>query len=92
MVSPRGNDKRNEVRNSMMIMRHFPDLSSASVRLKQINFPLSMTSQKRYTELGIIRSDASSEWNFYARFSDVILRETCGGVASCRLVSQGSAV
>ena len=76
----------------MMIMRHFPDLSSASVWLKQINFPLSMTSQKRYTELGIIRSDASSEWNFYARFSDVILRETCGGVASCRLVSQGSAV
>ena len=37
----------------MMIMRHFPDLSSASVWLKQINFPLSMTSQKRYTELGI---------------------------------------
>ena len=70
----------------MMIMRHFPDLSSASVWLKQINFPLSMTSQKRYTELGIIRSDASSEWNFYARFSDVLF---AGNLWWCRELSVG---
>ena len=37
MVSPRGNDKRNELRNSTMITRHYPDLSSASDWLKQIS-------------------------------------------------------
>ena len=30
--------------------------------------------------------DASSVWNFYARFSDVISRETCGGVAAPNVV------
>ena len=37
MISPRGNDKRNELRNSMMITRHYPDLSSDSDWLKQIS-------------------------------------------------------
>ena len=34
--------------------------------------------------------DASSLWNFCARFSDVISWETVGGVAKCRLFSQAN--
>ena len=34
--------------------------------------------------------DASSVWNFCGRFSDVISRETVGGVAKCRLFSQAN--
>ena len=37
MISPRGNDKRNELRNSTMITSHYPDPSSASDWLKQIS-------------------------------------------------------
>ena len=37
MISPRGSDKRNELRNSTMIMSHNPDPSSASDLLKQIS-------------------------------------------------------
>ena len=33
-------------------------------------------------------SDTSSVWNLCSRFSDVISRETSGGVAKCRLFSQ----
>ena len=43
------------------------------------------TSQKHYPDLG---SDTSSVWNFCARFSDVILRETVDGVVKCQLFSQ----
>ena len=40
--------------------------------LVESNFPRVTTNQKRYPDLG---SDASSVWNFCARFSDVIWRE-----------------
>ena len=43
------------------------------------------TNQKHYPDLG---SDALSVWNFLAHFSDVISRETIGGVTKCRLFSQ----
>ena len=45
------------------------------------------TNQKHYPDLG---SDASSVWNFCARFSDVIWRETSGSVAKCPLFSQAT--
>ena len=38
--------------------------------------------RKHYPDLG---SDTSSLWDFWTRFSDVISRETSGGVAKCRL-------
>ena len=43
------------------------------------------SNQKHYP---VLDSDTSSEWNFYAHFSDVISRETNGDVAKCRLFSQ----
>ena len=63
-----------------------PNVSSASDWLNQ-NFPPDSTNQKHYPDLG---SDASSVWNFCARFSDVIWRETSGSVAKCRLFSQAT--
>ena len=39
--------------------------------LVESNFPRGTTNQEHYLDLG---SDASSVWNFYARFSDVIWR------------------
>ena len=59
--------------------RHYPDLGSASDWLNQISHAA------RPIRLG---SDASSVWNFCARFSDVIWREISGSVAKCRLFSQ----
>ena len=41
--------------------------------------------KRYYPDLG---SDASSVWNFWARFSDVIWTGTSGSVAKCRLFSQ----
>ena len=55
--------------------------------LVEANFPRGTTSQKHYPDLG---SDTSSVWNFCARFSDVIARETSGGVVNCGLFSQVS--
>ena len=43
------------------------------------------SNQKHYP---VLDSDTSSVWNFYARFSDVISRETNGDVAKCRQFSQ----
>ena len=43
---------------------------------------------RHYPDLG---SDASSVWNFYVRFSDVIWRGTSGSVAKCRQFSQATA-
>ena len=43
--------------------------------------------QKHYPDLG---SDASSVWNFFARLSDVIWRETSGGVVKYRLFSKAT--
>ena len=40
---------------------------------------------RHYPDLG---GDTSSVWNFYARFSDVIWRETSGIVAKCWLFFQ----
>ena len=76
----------------MMIMRHFPDLSSASVWPKQINFPLSMTSQKRYTELGIYVVTRHQNGISTLVSQRSFRGETCGGVTSCRPFSQASAV
>ena len=65
-------------------------------------FAREMTSEKRaqkfYTgdwlEICLIQSylgsDASSVWNFCARFSNVISRETTGSVTKCRLFSQAT--
>ena len=47
--------------------------------------PFDSTNQKHYPDLG---GDASSVWNFCARFSDVIWRETSGSVVKCWLFSQ----
>ena len=44
-----------------------------------------MTIQKNYPDVG---SDASSVWNFCARFQTSFRGETVGGVAKCRLFSQ----
>ena len=43
------------------------------------------SNQKHYP---VLDSDTSSVWNFYARFSDVISRETNGDVTKCRQFSQ----
>ena len=59
---------RNKRRNSILRTRHYSDLGSASDWLNQI-FPRATTNQKHYRDLG---GDASSVWNFCARFSHVI--------------------
>ena len=61
---------RNEHRNSVLMMHHYPDLGSAS------DFTSSMTNQKHYQDLGC---DASSVWNFCIRFSDIISCVAKGG-------------
>ena len=63
---------------------HYPDLGIVCVSdwLTQIS-----ANQKHYPDLG---SDASSVWNFFARFSDVISWEVSGGVVKCQLFSHGS--
>ena len=58
---------RKERRNSILMTHHYPDLGSASDRT-EANFPHGMTNPKHYPVLG---SDASSVWNFCARFSDI---------------------
>ena len=57
---------RNERRNSILMTRQHPHLGSASDWSCRVG---NSTNQKHYPELG---SDASSLWNFWARFSDVI--------------------
>ena len=57
---------RNERRNSILMMRHYQDLGSASDWLSKFS-----TSQKHYPNLS---SDASSVPNFCDRFSNVISR------------------
>ena len=51
--------------------QHYSDLDSASDWLAEENLPRGTTNQKHYPDLGSV---ASSAWNLYARFSDVILR------------------
>jgi len=65
-----------------MLMMHEAYLGSVSDWMKQAN-------QKHYPELG---SDASSVWNFFGRFLEVInfCGETSGGVVKCCLFSQTS--
>ena len=58
---------RNERRYFILMTRHYPDLGSASDWSK-----MCLTNEKHYTDLS---SEASSVWNFCARFSDVISRE-----------------
>ena len=55
--------------------------------LVEASFPRGTTNQKHNPDLG---SDTSSVWNFWSRSSDVISRETSGGVAKCQLFSQAS--
>ena len=59
-------------------IRHYPDLGRGSGWLNKIS----------YAARPIRSSDASSVWNFCARFSDVIWRETSGRFAKCPLFSQ----
>ena len=61
---------RNERRNSILMTPHYADLGSAS-DWTEANFPHGMTNPKHYPVLG---SDASSVWNFCARFSDITSR------------------
>ena len=51
---------RNELRNSILMMRHYLDL---------FGWKFASANQQHYSHLG---SDASSVWKFCARFSDVI--------------------
>ena len=73
---------RNECRNSILMMRQYPGLGSASDWLK-----ISSTNQKHYPDRG---SDASSICNCCPCFSDVISRETRGGVTKYRLFPQAT--
>ena len=57
---------RNQRRNSIQMMHHYPDLGSDSDWLNQF-----IANQMLYPDLG---SDASSVWNFCTRFSHVITR------------------
>ena len=61
---------RNKSRNFILMKCHYPDLGSASDWLNHV-FPRGTTNQKHHPDLG---SDASSVWNFWAGFSDVIWR------------------
>ena len=61
---------RNERRNSIMMTRHYPDLSSVSYWSCRVG-KFASANQKHYPDLG---SDPLSVWNFYARFSDVFSR------------------
>ena len=61
---------RNEHRNSILMTCHYPEQGSASVWSCHKGDSL-QTNQKHYPDLG---SDASSEWNFCSRSSDIILR------------------
>ena len=56
---------RNERRHSILMTRHYPDLGSASDWLNQI-FHAARTIRST-TQITV--GDASSLWNFYARFS-----------------------
>ena len=67
---------RNERKNSIQMMHHYPDLGRASDWLNQF-----VANQMLYPDLG---SDASSVWNFCTRFSDVI---TPGNQWWCRKMS-----
>ena len=62
---------RNERRNSILMTRHYPVLGSASDRLKNISRAARPIRNTTHADLA---SDASSVWNFCARFSDVISR------------------
>ena len=60
--------RRNDCRNSFLMMHHYPDLDSASDWF-EANLPCGMTKQKHYPALG---SDMSWVWNFCAHSSDII--------------------
>ena len=64
--------------------RHYPDLGEC-FWLIVLRGKFDSTIQKHYLDLG---SDASSVWNFCARFSDFICGKTSSSVAKCRLYSQ----
>ena len=59
--------QRNKRRNSILMTRHCPDLSSAS-DWSCCQWNLLLPSRSTYPDLG---SDTSSIWNFCARFSNV---------------------
>ena len=48
-----------------------------------LNEKFSLTHQKHHPDL---RSDVSSVWNFCTCFSDLILRQTRGGITKCRQI------
>ena len=62
---------RKERRNSILMTRHCPELGSASDWSCRVVNLIQPIMQKHYSDLG---SDASSVWDFCARFSDVIWR------------------
>ena len=62
---------KNERRNSILKKQHYPDLGNASDWSCHVG-NLLQPIRSHYPDLG---SDASSIWNFCARFSDVISRK-----------------
>ena len=64
-----GKRLRNEHRNSIPMTRHYPDPDLG--RAGSNGWKFASSNQKHYPDLGC---DASSAWNFSARFSDVISR------------------
>ena len=81
-VSPRIEVRSEEGRNSILMTRCYPDLNSASDWLEIIH-PI----PRHYPDLG---RDTPSVWNFCARSSSVIWRETSGDVTKCRLFYQAN--
>ena len=84
LFSPQMTSAEQAQKKSILMTRHYPDLISAFVWLKQISRPARINNQKRYPDLG---SDASSVWNFWAR---LFLRRHFAGkpvVSKCRLFS-----
>ena len=69
LAFPQKTRRRNERRNYILMTHHYPDLGSASDWSCRVGNE--STNQKHYPDLG---SDASSLWNFCARFADVIWR------------------
>ena len=83
---PREMTSRNQYRNSILTMRHYPDLGSASDLIVYANFPCDTTDQKHYPNLA--SSDMSSVWNSCTCFSDDISHGNQQCVTKCWLVSQ----
>ena len=75
-------EKRAQNWNSILMTRHYPDLSSGSDRLVEANYSRDASNQKHYTQYGI--SPLSPPKSF--------CRETSSGVSKCPLFPQARQV